>query len=247
MTQDFGNYLRMSDLDSVQPIWFERQVMRSLMLAGWSDVRHVGAAWDGGADIVGHFQNTRWVVQVKAVRGRASVQGVRDLERAGIRYGVKHGLAVARDGWSSSAEEYARVFGSKVSLVSGHDMVRAIDQHYPDFPYRFRELYSFQEEAVSELQLRRLAGARNGLIALATGLGKTVIAAEYSMRSQLDDPDSLILVLAHSQDILRQSERSFWQHVPKWVSTHQINGAERPYRYDGITFATFQTMKKLAF
>ena len=243
--EEVGNYLRLADLDSAQPLWFERQVVRSLLFAGWSDVRHVGASWDGGADIVGRVQNDQWVVQVKAGKGRASAQGVRDLERAGVRYGIKHGLAVARDGWSAAATDRARVFGGKVALVSAIDLVKAIDEHYPGFLASHRELYSFQEEAVNELQLRRFAGSNGALIALATGLGKTVIAAEYSMRSQMDNPDAHVLVLAHSQDILKQSERAFWQHIPKSVSTHQINGSERPHRFDGITFATFQTMSNI--
>lgn len=46
-------FLRRSDLRKAQPQWFERQVMRCLLLAGWDDLRHVGASWDGGADIVG--------------------------------------------------------------------------------------------------------------------------------------------------------------------------------------------------
>lgn len=245
MTEELGNYLRLEDLESAQPIWFERQVMRSLMLAGWSDVRHVGSPWDGGADIVGVQQDTRWVVQVKAGKGRASVSGVEDLERAGLRYKIRNGLGVARDGWSTAAVERARIYDGKVELVSGYDLIGVIDEEYPQSTNTFHDLYGFQEEAVSELQLKRVAGASSALIALATGLGKTVIAAEYSRRSQIDDPESPILVLAHSQDILQQSERSFWQHIPKSVSTHQVNASERPSRFDGITFATFQTMKNL--
>ena len=117
-----------------------------------------------------------------------------------------------------------------------------VDNHCPMFMPTYRELRSFQEEAVAEIQLRRRNGDSSALIAMATGLGKTVIAAEFALRSQSDDSPGRILVLAHSQDILQQSERSFWQHLPKNVSTHQMNGSERPFRYDGITFATFQTM-----
>ena len=56
--------------------------MRSLMLAGLSDVRHVGATGDGGADLVAMDGDTRWVVQVKSGRGRASTEAIKDLERA---------------------------------------------------------------------------------------------------------------------------------------------------------------------
>ena len=236
------NFLRKSDLQLATPNWFERQVVRTLLLLGWSGVRHVGASWDGGADVVARVGDGRWVVQVKANRRQSSADGVRDLERAGIRYGAQHGLAVARGGWTAAARARAETYDHRVELYSGMDLVNMVHDHCPAFMPTYRALHSFQEEAVAEIQLRRRNGDASALIAMATGLGKTVVAAEFALRSQSDDSPGRILVLAHSQDILQQSERSFWQHLPKNVSTHQMNGSERPFRFDGITFATFQTM-----
>ena len=238
-------YLRLADLELATPNWFERQVVRTLLLLGWSGVRHVGASWDGGADVVARAGDTRWVVQVKADRRPSPSKGVKDLERAGTRYGAQHGLGVARGGWAASARSLAKRYGNSVQLYSGVDLVRVIDKHCPAFMPSYRALHSFQEEAVAEIQLRRRNGEPSALIAMATGLGKTVVAAEFALRSQSDNPAQRILVLAHSQDILQQSERSFWQHLPKDVSTHQMNGSERPFRSDGITFATFQTMNSV--
>ena len=242
MNSSEQNFLRMADLDLATPSWFERQVVRTLLLLGWSGVRHVGASWDGGADVVGRTGDTRWVVQVKANRGQSSSDGVRDLERAGVLYNAQHGLAVAKGKWSDSARSLAKQYGDRIQLYGGRDLVRVVDVHCPGFMPTYRALHSFQEEAVSEIQLRRRNGNPSALIAMATGLGKTVVAAEFALRSQSDDASGRILVLAHSQDILKQSEQSFWQHLPKTVSTHQMNGSERPFRYDGVTFATFQTM-----
>ena len=238
-------YLQESDLDNSQPIWFERQVMRSLILSGWLDVRHVGASGDGGADVIGTFEGERWVVQVKASRARASIDAIKDLERAATLYNAQHCLGVARSGWTAPARRRAQEYGGYIQLASGYDLVDAVEANYPLFIQDYQELYLFQEEAVTELQLLRKGNESSALIALATGLGKTVIAAEYARRSLEDDSESPILVLAHSQDILTQSERTFWRHIPKSVSTHQINGQERPVRSDGVTFATFQTMNNL--
>ena len=239
------NFLRMEDLELATPGWFERQVARTLLLLGWSGVRHVGASGDGGADVVARAGDTRWVVQVKANRRQATVDGVRDLERAGARYGALYGLGVARAGWAPSARSLAKQYGDRVQLYNGMEFVRFVEANCQLFVPEYRDLHRFQEEAVTEIQLRKRNGAASALIAMATGLGKTVVAAEYAMRSQSDDSSGQILVLAHSQDILQQSERSFWQHIPKTVSTHQLNGSERPFRFDGITFATFQTMDSI--
>ena len=238
-------YLQESDLDTSQPIWFERQVMRSLMLSGWLDVRHVGASGDGGADVIGTYLGERWVVQVKASRARASIDAIKDLERAATLYAAQRCLGVARNGWTVPARRRAQEYGGNIQLASGYDLVDAVETNYPLFIQDYQELYLFQEEAITELQLLRKGYESSALIALATGLGKTVIAAEYARRSLEDEPESPILVLAHSQDILTQSERTFWRHIPKNVSTHQINGQERPIRSDGVTFATFQTMNNL--
>ena len=245
MTLDEQNFLRKSDLELANPNWFERQVARALFLLGWSGVRHVGSSWDGGADVVGRVGDERWVVQVKANRRQSSYDGVRDLERAGARYNARHGLAVARGWWSESAKSLAKQYGDRVQLYSGAELVRVVESHCPVFVPTYRALHSFQEEAVREIHLRRKNGDPSALIAMATGLGKTVVAAEFTVGSQNDDLPGRVLVLAHSQDILQQSERSFWQHLPKTISTHQLNGSERPFRFDGITFATFQTMDSI--
>ena len=242
MNSPEDNFLRLTDLGPATPSWFERQVVRTLLLLGWSGVRHVGGSWDGGADVVARAGDTRWVVQVKANQRQASRDGVRDLERAGAKYNAKFGLGVARGGWSKTARSVANQYGDRVQLYSGKDFVGFVNDDCPVFVPTYRALHTFQEEAVREIQIRRQNGSPSALIAMATGLGKTVVAAEFALRIQGDDLSNRILILAHSQDILQQSERSFWQHLPKTVSTHQMNGSERPFRSDGITFSTFQTM-----
>jgi len=235
-------FLKAEDLSKCKPEWFERQVMRCLAFAGWQDLRHVGRAWDGGADITGVFSGERRVIQVKANKGPSSTKAIRDVERASAIYGVRKGLAVALGGWTDTAKKLASKYGDELRLVSGLQLIAAM-KRYPVFLPGSRTLYKFQEDAVNALFSSRERGHINSLITMATGLGKTVVAAEYIGKIISSDPNIKILVLAHSEDILKQSERSFWQHLPKSVSTHQLNGREVPHRNDGITFATFQTIK----
>ena len=241
--EDSRHFLRPADLREAQPGWFERQVMRCLRLAGWDDLRHVGRSWDGGADIVGLFHGERWLVQVKARRGAGPVEAIRDLERAATLYGAGKGLAVSRERWADAALRMSRAYGDDLQLATGEQLITAL-REYPVYPGGTRSLYSFQEDAVTELQVARDNGKPRALIAMATGLGKTVVAAEFVARVCASSA-SRALVLAHSEDLLKQSERSFWEHLPKSVSTHQLNGRERPHRTDGVTFATFQTMANM--
>jgi len=237
-------FLRVTDLDKGQAEWFERQVMRCLALAGWDDLRHVGRSWDGGADIVGLFRGERWVVQVKARKASGAINAIQDVERAAAIYEVRKGLAVSRGKWTDSAIKAAGKYGNDLQLVTGAQLITAIEE-YPMYPSDSRTLFNFQEDAVTELLAARSKGQEVALIAMATGLGKTVVAAEYVEKILTENESLKVLVLAHSEDILKQSEKSFWKHLPKTISTHQINARERPHRTDGVTFATFQTMSNI--
>jgi superfamily II DNA or RNA helicase len=48
-------------------------------------------------------------------------------------------------------------------------------------------------------------------------------------------------VLAHTLDLVDQLERALWRHVPKTVSSQQLNGREKPENLPGITVATIQS------
>jgi len=237
-------FLRVTDLDKGQAEWFERQVMRCLALAGWDDLRHVGRSWDGGADIVGLFRGERWVVQIKARKASGAINAIQDVERAAAIYEVRKGLAVSRGKWTDSAIKAARKYGNDLQLVTGAQLITALEE-YPMYSPDSRTPFNFQEDAVTELLAARSKGQDVALIAMATGLGKTVVAAEYVEKLLTENGSLKVLVLAHSEDILKQSEKSFWKHLPKTISTHQINARERPHRTDGVTFATFQTMSNI--
>jgi superfamily II DNA or RNA helicase len=83
-----------------------------------------------------------------------------------------------------------------------------------------------------------------GQVVLATGLGKTVVMAETVAELLRDGliRDGRVLVLAHTRDIVDQLHRSFWEQLPKTVPTHRLEGGEVPSFWDGITFATIQSV-----
>ena len=49
-------------------------------------------------------------------------------------------------------------------------------------------------------------------------------------------------MLADKRELIRQLQFGFWHQLPKWVSTHILSGDETPSFYDGITFATVQSV-----
>jgi len=79
---------------------------------------------------------------------------------------------------------------------------------------------------------------------MATGLGKTIVMAEVVADLLRDDliPEGRVLVVAHTRELVEQLQRSFWYQLPKWIATHQLVAAEEPTFWDGITFATVQSV-----
>src|SRR5690606_21639932 len=43
-------------------------------------------------------------------------------------------------------------------------------------------------------------------------------------------------------DLVDQLHRGFWSQLPKWIHTHQLSGGEEPALWDGVTFATVQSV-----
>ncbi len=93
-----------------------------------------------------------------------------------------------------------------------------------------------QIEALYELKLAREEGISEGIVAAATGVGKTYLAA-------FDTEDyNKILFVAHREEILKQAEESFLNIYPE-LKTSFFNGTEKDESGD-IVFASIQTLHK---
>jgi len=102
-------------------------------------------------------------------------------------------------------------------------------------------LRPFQEELLERLELARHLGRHRNLLVSATGTGKTVMAAVDYARLRQTLPRSRLLFVAHREEILEQSRRTF-AHVlrdasfgEKWV------GGQRPSRFEHV-FASVQSL-----
>ena len=95
-----------------------------------------------------------------------------------------------------------------------------------------------QEEALRALEQTRIQGFRRGLVVLATGLGKTLLAAFDSNR-----PDfRRVLFIAHREEILRQSRDAFRRVRPDGRFGFFL-GADKDAEAD-VLFASIQTLQR---
>jgi superfamily II DNA or RNA helicase len=102
-------------------------------------------------------------------------------------------------------------------------------------------LRPFQEWLLDQIELARYNGHHRNLLVAATGTGKTVMAAVDYARLRSTLPRDRLLFVAHREEILEQSRRTF-RHVvrdaafgEKWV------GRERPTRFEHV-FASIQSL-----
>ena len=97
-----------------------------------------------------------------------------------------------------------------------------------------------QGEALTALEATRAAGNRAGLVVMATGLGKTWLAAFDTARPEF----RRILFVAHREEILNQAVATFRRIRPA-ATIGLYNGTERAPQAD-ILFASIQTLSRRA-
>lgn len=226
---------------------FERDVARAFIFAGFHDVRIVGGSGDKGADVVAVKNDAIWVVQCKFTSTSAPPKGAVDEVIAASRYygASKLALATSRPAGAALSEQIERGarLGFKVHHLSPEQLMKMV-RVAPDRPPSARELRPYQEKACERLY-DALQETGRGQIVLATGLGKTVVMAEVAARlfEHGGLSEGRILVMADKRELVRQLQIGFWSQLPKSVPTHLLAPEEEPAFWEGVTFATVQTVQ----
>ncbi len=226
---------------------FERDVARLLIHAGFDDVRVVGGTGDKGADILAVKNGSIWVVQCKhTTTAPATRAAVQEVVEAGSFYGA-HRMLVATSraiGGGIHAEiNRQKRLGVTVEILDPAALLAMSDQ-VPEYTKSRRELRPYQLDAQAKFRNGLLDTGR-GQVVLATGMGKTVVMAELVADLLRDGliRDGRVLVLADKRELIRQLQVGFWYQLPKWVPTHLLTGDEKPSFWEGITFATVQSVQ----
>ena len=225
---------------------FERDVARALIGAGFEDVRIVGGPYDKGADILAVKNGQIWVVQCKHTTSSTPPKdAVEQVVDAGRFYEAdRMVVATSRLPGQSFLREVARFRQLGIDVdVLGPDRLQDLASRIPEYPKSRRTLRPYQQEAYEKFR-ESLVDVGRGLIVLATGLGKTVVMAELLADLFRDGliQHNRALVLADKRELIRQLQLGFWHQLPKWIQTHRLSGDEEPSYWDGVTFATVQSI-----
>lgn len=211
---------------------FERLVCRLLILEGYEDIRLVGQSHDQGADVLAHKFGKRWLFQVKRWSASAGLDVVDRTLTASQVYRAKIPAIVSLGGFADAVREHQRTLLSRqinLQLWDRDELLRRGGLLVSKAPVEGKLVVrKYQEDAI-QLIWRAYAdrGSRKAMVVMATGLGKTVVAAEALRRLQAERAIHT-LVLAHTNEIVYQLERAFWPFLKPSQDTLVWNGQERP-------------------
>lgn len=231
---------------------FERGIARLLEHSGWEINELVGGTGDHGADIIAAFRDEdaqllEYIYQAKfsETNKPISVDIIGDLKRAMEYYGIQRGVAVSNRSISDSQNLKLRNLlsvGYNIQTFLSKNIYDSYSQLQP-WAEEKRALKQYQAEALSKLQSAYSRGNKHGLICLATGLGKTFVAASFLRWLYENNPNLNVLILANTKSLIEQFDRAIWSNLPKWIATHLVYDSEKPPFFEGVTLSTFQSFQ----
>ena len=229
----------------------ERAVARLMGHLGWNDTTVIGGAGDKGCDILatrsdGTSQQVRtWAVQAKAVSGDRYIgpQAIKESIDALSFYDANIAAVATNGEFTKTArqrQEQLERNGFVLKLWNGAFIKELINQ-MPNDHSGFRSLRSYQDKIVKKVIAAFERGDKRAFYIVATGLGKTVIAATIA-RSLWEKGLRRILVLCHATDLALQLEQGFWPQITKEVPTSVFFDGLPPRDTEGIAFGLYQSL-----
>lgn len=229
---------------------FERGIARLLAHSGWEINELVGGSGDHGADIIAAFRDEdgkllEYIYQAKfsETNKPISVDIIGDLKRAMEYYQIDRGVAVSNRSISDAQTLRLKTLqntGYNIQTFLSKSIYDSYTQLQPWVKEK-RALKQYQVEALSKLQGAYSRGDKQGLICLATGLGKTFVAATFLRWLYEQNQNINVLILANTKSLIEQFDRSIWSNLPKWIATHLVYDSEKPVFLEGVTLSTFQS------
>ena len=227
----------------------ERALARLMGHLGWKDTNVIGGAGDMGGDILGtridEAGAKSWVVQSKAVSGDRYIgpQAIKEAIDA-LTFYQANVAAVATNGefTKTARQRQAQLEsnGYTIKLWNGA-FLQALIEGMPNDSAAYRQLRTYQQNIVDKVLRAFDAGEKRSFYIVATGLGKTVIAATIA-RNLWERGCRRILVLCHATDLAIQLEQGFWSQITKEVPTSVFFEGLPPRNTEGICFGLYQSL-----
>jgi superfamily II DNA or RNA helicase len=227
----------------------ERAIARLMGHAGWKDTTVIGGTGDKGCDILAtKVESTRiksWVVQAKAVSGDRYIgpSAIKEAIDALSFYQANIAVVATNGTFTQTArlrQEQLEKNGFSMKLWNGA-FIKEFVEKMPDDHAGFRDLRPYQDKISKKVIGAYESGNKRAFYIVATGLGKTVIAATIA-RELWSQGCHRILVLCHATDLALQLEQGFWSQIKKEVPTSVFFDGLPPRNTEGISFGLYQSL-----
>lgn len=227
----------------------ERVVARLMGHVGWTDTTVIGGSGDKGCDILAtRIENEHvipWVVQTKAVSGDRYIgpEAIKEAINALSFYEAKIAAVATNGEFTKTAhqrQEQLEKNGYTLKLWNGA-FIRTLVEKMPEDHAFLRELRPYQDGIAKKVVAAFDQGEKRAFYVVATGLGKTVIAATIA-RELWARGCKRILVLCHATDLAQQLEQGFWTQIKKDVPTSVFFDGLPPRNSEGVSFGLYQSL-----
>ena len=213
-------------------VWqaFERNLCRLLTYEGYDNVRLVGQTEDNGADVTGNKAGKKRLFQAKNWKKPVGRKVAKETINAVYEYKADIPVIVSSNGFDAAVKSYqSTLLARKIPLqLWDSNTLVSRTKRLPDKTYNTKEPRDYQSPAIDEIVNAYFAGDGNrALVVMATGLGKTFVAAESVRRIRANNPCK-VLVCAHTNDLVYQLEKAFWPFLKPSEKTLIWNSYERP-------------------
>lgn len=213
---------------------FERNLCRLLTYEGFDNVRLVGQTNDHGADVTATKMTPsgpkRWLFQSKHWKKPIGESVVQETINAAYEYKADIPVIVSSSGFETSVIKHQKILhsnGIPLQLWDANTLTTRA-KRLPNKHTNKREVRKYQEPAIQEIVSSYFGSSENRcLVVMATGLGKTFVAAESVRRIRVNK-QCQVLVCAHTNDLVYQLERAFWPFLKPSETTLIWNAYERP-------------------
>lgn len=227
--------------------YLERSVGRLFEHEGFEGVRIVGQTGDRGADILAHRGGKRWLTQVKfRSNGRIGIDVVDETVEAARFYRADIPVIATNRSFTDEVNKRQAELmasGVPIQLWDGQQLKTRLDR-LPNNPVRVPVPRTYQEGPITAIvEAYEDPEKHSALVIMATGLGKTFVAADAIRRLREKNGQMSILVLAHRNGLVYQLERAFWPLLEKQTVTTVWNGYELPDHASDITFACVDSVE----
>lgn len=209
---------------------FERNLCRLLTYEGYDNVRLVGQTGDHGADVTGNKAGKKWLFQAKHWKKPVGLDVAQKTINAVYEYKADIPVIVSSNGFDAAVKSYqSTLLARKIPLqLWDSNTLVSRTKRLPDKTYNTKEPRDYQSPAIDEIVNAYFAGDGNrALVVMATGLGKTFVAAESVRRIRANNPCK-VLVCAHTNDLVYQLEKAFWPFLKPSEKTLIWNSYESP-------------------